>query len=296
MSLDLSGDYPLTFDFEKRLLHTFQKNLQEEKDEEIPSLYKGSTEFCRRLGRELVNSREPSRYESLCDQKLIDRMFTFNQREQFFLEGWNRWISNFTEEELDSYYNPVNLFYWFSSVYVQQIEGPFRYNLAAVYDMIMSISGSDTSWHELLYNERGKAKYHNITNSIKQIEERYLDADRGSNFKAAIWMLDGGRIHHDGELYQMEINIRDIRNSIAHSDYVVQQNSDGKIFVEFDHGESYTKIYIEKFLNYIHRHMVLMHGISIGVSSSLAWIARELDKNSYVHDISNSFQMIDIRE
>lgn len=296
MSVNWSGRYNTFMKAEHEVLEELTVYLKQT-DYEYKFECHGSTEFCRRLGRELVYIGDETKYEGLCDIELVNRVSMFNQRTQFFLATWDRWTNRFKDEGIDEYYNPVNLFFLFSSIYVQQLEGPFRYDLAAIYDMVKSLCGEDGHWRDFLYKNQevddfDKKNFECLINTISQLSGRYTGADYGEHFKNSIDILRYSVAAHV-EKSDEEIKSKQIRNSIAHSDYSFRQLDD-EIFIQFYYRDGSLKVNLEEFLQQIYRHLMLMYAISVGVSLSIAWIAEDQGRESYVESVLESFDLVNV--
>lgn len=238
-----------------------------------------------------MGESQPEVLLTLADDELYDKIPMFVARSRLYFQMRDQWVAWINEGTSKEYVSLSNQFHWLAPLYVQELEGPLRYNLSVYIDLIKEEIDNDGNWHRVFYRKSGNENY--ITNIIDQAidQAERIDNEIGSSYHSTSLKL----LNQDRSMYEYLDNVdsgeeqprlKDLRNSIAHSDYHMKYK-DERVLVVFSNERDEWSIDLRKMLNVIGQHMLMMHALSTGIGISMFWVG------NYVGEWDQAFSVID---
>lgn len=242
---------------------------------------------------------EPEATKTLIHGDLLDRVPMFASRSITYERIWNNQASSIDKQGEDLKVNYVNLFHLFGPIYVQELESPLRYNLAALLDLIKTFNGEEEDWSGRLIPRDSKQAFRSLLNEVEQQIQHKIPEDQRQELLLAFQYLSFDKTNSDfleevvGFRLSPHPTVTDLRNSIAHSDYEVRQSSNEDLDYEvvFYPKKMSSDIFIvplRMILNIIHETMTIMAYLSRGMTITLSDIATEHDKESKARRITEA--------
>lgn len=254
----------------------------------------------------------PEEYgESLTSIEIIDRVSTFFDRTQFYHMLFNQWMDWLESETGPGYLTKRTAIYAFAPLFVQELEGPHRYQLAALIDLCKSIQGESENWEDRLYHPNGDMKYFSTLQMetidiLKKMQDTGDTKDLNDAYdyllNALVLLAQHEKSGEEINLKGMDstineaLNISDhpnagsVRNSIAHSDFHFDFSEVGggnypPIVYNID-GNEY-RLNLDGVILFINYQMSLLRALSTGITLAVFHQCVE-------HDIDEGIQKIAI--
>lgn len=227
-----------------------------------------------------VIERDPSRVQSLTKDELIDRIPMFVSRRNFYSWNWNEWMESLDRNEDDPYQTAETAFHLFAPIYVQELEGPVRYNLAALIDIIQTFLTGEGDWHQQLYDGGRKQYFHELLDPAINAARRVEEEGEIDHLRVGLQLLARDEEVMDSEQFDLDYlpSLREVRNAIAHADYVFEQRHDGETeVVLFLNGEKVRRP-VRGFPRMFHSHLFLVLALTLGVAAACFWAAVHNDR------------------
>jgi len=258
------------------------------------------------LGRKLDGDNK----NSFRSRELIDYIATFYERSRVYHALFNDWISWVAEGRVSPFTTKRAGIHIFAPIYVQELEGPMRYHVAALNHLLDEFRGSDGDWNTRLYDGDERRYFGDVLNTCIQISElthgvsEYEELNSGLEFLThALILIDqhatfANRNGLKGTFEESLDNSdfdetpisSDIRNGFAHANYKLSfddalELDERNIDIELDSKEL-TKS-VDSVISYIHRHMTLIYALSTGVTLALYHISIAEDYDDQIEILWN---------
>lgn len=244
-------------------------------------------------------------------RELTDYVATFYERSRVFHALFNDWINWVAEGDVKPYTTERAGVHIFAPLYVQELEGPMRYHVAALTHLIDDFRGAEGDWKARLYDDDDERRYFgDVLNTCIQISElthgeseneelnvglEYLTQaliliDQHETFAARNDLKDSFEEPLDHADFDETPIASDIRNGFAHANYKLSfddalELNKKNINLELD-GEELTKS-VDSVVSYIHRHMTLIYAIMTGVTLALYHISIAEDYDDQIEILWN---------
>jgi hypothetical protein len=247
---------------------------------------------------------------SFRSRELVEYIATFYERSRVYHALFNDWINWIAEGQMKPYTTKRAGIHIFAPIYVQELEGPMRYHVAALNHLLDEFRGEDGDWKNRLYDSDERRYFGDVLNTCIQISElthgesEYEELNSGLEFltQALIVIDQHGKFAEQNELKDSfeeplensdfdETPISsDIRNGFAHANYNLAfddalQLNEKNIDIELD-GKELTKP-VNSVISYIHRHMTLIYALSTGVTLALYHISIAEDYDDQIEILWN---------
>lgn len=258
------------------------------------------------LGKNLDNGGS----DSFNSKELADYVATFYDRSRVYHALFNDWINWIGEGRVKPYTTKRAGVHIFAPIYVQELEGPMRYQIAALNDLLDEFRGSDGDWRNRLYDDGERRYFGNVLNTCIQISQlthgisEYEELNIGLDYLTkALIIID----QHDSFAKQNDLGggfeeslkgtgfeeipiASDIRNGFAHANYKLNfddalELNEQNIDIELD-GKELTQS-IAAVISYIQRQMTLIHALSTGVTLALYHISIAEDYDDQIEILWN---------
>jgi len=96
---------------------------------------------------------------SFTSAELVDPISTFFDRTWFYHILFNQWMEWLEHGDDPGYVTIRTAIHHFAPIFVQELEGPHRYQLASPIDLCKAKQGQVVRWDERLFNPDGEKKY-----------------------------------------------------------------------------------------------------------------------------------------
>lgn len=243
---------------------------------------------------------DPAKVESLTKSELLRRTPMFVSRSRFFVTVWNEWQPHIarTENSGPWYVNEANLFHQYAPHYVQELEAPLAYQLAALIDLTTSYTDGDGDWKDRLYEPNGRKRYfHELIDQAKDQTGRVKDEFGWTNTFALRFLNQDPKLLEElGVEAEHFPKVSEIRNSIGHGDYTIWRADDDTLQVTFYVYDRTAKTYVEvetslsSALRFIHESVLIMRFLAAGVSLSLFHAANSQGRVAEAMEIIDAYE------
>lgn len=255
---------------------------------------------------------------SLTSDELVDHIATFFDRTQFYnllFNQWREWLKNGCDP---GYVTKRTAIHLFAPIFVQELEGPHRYQLAALIDLCKSKQGQSEDWDERLFKPNGDKKpfpslqmeaidavkslrgtgdtedlndaYEYLLNSLvflSQHDKSGTDIDLKGTETSITGMLDMSGHPNAGS----------VRNAIAHADYRIDISSTDDtpaIVYNVDGTEYYLNT--DKLLLFIDHQMTLLRALSAGITLAIFHINTVSDQDEQMGKLLRAAHITDFSD
>jgi len=233
---------------------------------------------------------------SFQSRELTDYVATFYERSRVYHALFNDWINWVAEGEMKPYTTKRAGVHIFAPIYVQELEGPMRYHVAALNHLLDEFRGADGDWETRLYDGNERRYFGDVLNTCIQISELTHGESQNQELNSGLKYLTQSLIlidQHETFADRNDLNgsfeepldntdldetpiASDIRNGFAHANYKLcfddaLELNEKNIDIELD-GEELTKS-VDSVISYIHRQMTLIYALSTGVTLALYHIS-----------------------
>jgi hypothetical protein len=226
--------------------------------------------------------------ETLLEGDLIDRVPMFASRGLTYSRTWDEHISSIRASGETFEANFVNLLHVFAPMYVQQLESPLRYDLAALLDLLKTFHGDEEHWQDRLIPRDDKQSFRNLLNEVEQHVEHKLPEEQTREVQVGLNFLTFSEENSDylEEVYDFRLSphpsVSDLRNSFAHSDYNVQLSEQEGIGYEVvlypkDTSDDVFRVPLQMMLGIMRQTVEIMSFLSRGMTIALGDIAEAHD-------------------
>ncbi|WP_143420654.1 hypothetical protein [Halorubrum ezzemoulense] len=247
---------------------------------------------------------------SFKSRELVDYVATFYERSRVYHALFNDWINWIEEGHVKPYTTKRAGVHIFSPIYVQELEGPMRYQVAALNDLLDEFRGSEGDWRSRLYGDGERRYFGNVLNTCIQISQSAQGVAENEELNSGIEYLTKTLILIDqhesfaeenglGSSFEEALDATDldetpiasdIRNSFAHANYKLSYDdalelNKQNIDIELN-GEELTQP-IDDVISYIHRQITLMYALSTGVTLALYHISITEDYDDQIEILWN---------
>lgn len=258
------------------------------------------------LGKKF-DSDEQNSFKS---RELVDYIATFYERSRVYHALFNDWINWVAEGNVKPYTTKRAGVHIFAPIYVQELEGPVRYHIAALNHLIDDFRGADSDWKTRLYDGGERRYFGDVLNTCIQISElthgesENQELDSGLEYLTKALILIGQHESFAGRnglkssfeepLDDTDFDetpiASDIRNGFAHANYKLSfddalELNERNIDIELD-GKELTKP-VDSIISYIHRQMTLIYALSTGVTLALYHISIAEDYDDQIEILWN---------
>lgn len=233
---------------------------------------------------------------SFKSRELVDYVATFYERSRVYHALFNDWLNWVAEGNVKPYTTKRAGVHIFAPIYVQELEGPMRYHVAALNHLLDEFRGVDGDWKTRLYDDDERRYFGDVLNTCIQISELTHKESKNQELNSGLKYLTKSLIlidQHESFAGRNDLKssfeeplddtnldetpiASDIRNGFAHANYKLSfddalELNEGNIDIELD-GKELTKS-VDSVISYIHRQMTLMYALSTGVTLALYHIS-----------------------
>lgn len=264
----------------------------------------------------LAKTTSDSSGKGLLSEELINYTASFYERSWTYHMFWSWWLDNLQDEKGPEFVNYRSTISIFAPIYIQELEGPMRYQISALIHLMDAERGEDPDWHSRLYND-GSRRYFgsvlsqaiNISKQLHGIAEIDLLNDGYENLTDALILLSQNESlanQYDTGLdfssladdagFSSHPNSGAIRNALAHANYYYDfdtPQSDDRYLIEFD--DNTASVTAEGLILYLGKHLSLMLGLTTGITLGLLYLAT-LHEHEHGKKILSTVLPFDIEE
>lgn len=251
-----------------------------------------------------------SECRSLMSDELINYTASFYERARIYHSFWSDWITWYREGVRKPYTTPRARVHLFAPLYAQELEGPLRYQISALTDLLNTYRGKRGDWSKRMYdgderryvpsalsdciqiskqlhnssdNDELNQGFENLTSALILLAQHESFADQHEQD------LDFDTVVEDHETDEHP-NTGDIRNAIAHANYRLDFEralEEDERNVIFELGDEEFSLNADGVLLYLGKQLILSFAISTGVTLALFHASIKTDSDEYLHVLWN---------
>lgn len=256
----------------------------------------------------LAKTTTAEQAQSLISDELINQTATFIERTRFYHQLWNSWMDWLEADNGPTYVSKNTAVHLFAPLYVQELEGPLRYQLATLIDFCGSKQNESNNWKDRLYKKDNQKKYFpsiqtEAIQKLQQVQGTGETDDLNDGYEhlltALVLLAQNKSFAEDIEPEDGPTSLADmmdgnhpnagaIRNAIAHADYRVERDGEETKLVLSINGTDYG-LYLEPLLLYLNRQFTLIRALSVGVGLGLLYIMLVNDEDNKAGRLLHSF-------
>lgn len=251
----------------------------------------------------LAKTNPESDLESLVSERLVNHIATFFDRTRMYHSMFNQWMEWIESGDGPRHVTKRSAVYTFVPLFVQELEGPHRYQLAALIQLCKSELGESVSWEDRLYKSGSNKKYFPSLQSeaIDTVRQLQATGDTDDLDDAYDYLLNGLILLAQNDSKGSEVDLKgtestitdslgmsghpnsgDVRNAIAHSDFYIDfgktdVEESPNIVYEVDGNEH--RLNIDGVILFINYQMTLLRALSTGITLSLAYLCLRFDED-----------------
>lgn len=239
----------------------------------------------------LAKTTPKNSLSSLTSDELVDPIATFFDRTQFYHKLFNQWMEWLEHGNDPGYVTKRTAIHLFAPIFVQELEGPHRYQLAALIDLCKSKQGQPVDWDDRLFKPNGEKKYFpslqmETIDAVKSLQGTGDTADLNDAYdyllNSLVFLSQHGKSGTNIDLKGTGTSITDmlgmsghpnagsVRNAIAHADYHIDFSStnDTPVIVYNVDGTDYD-LNSDKLLLFLNYQMTLLRALSAGITLAI---------------------------
>lgn len=239
----------------------------------------------------LAKTTTENSLSSLTSDGLVDPITTFFDRTRFYHILYNQWMEWLEHGNDPGYVTKRTAIHLFAPIFVQELEGPHRYQLAALIDLCKSNQGQSVDWDDRLFKPDGEKKYFPSLQmeTIDAVKSLQGTGDTGDLNNAYDYLLNSLVFlsQHDNSGTDIDLkgtgtsitdqlgmsghpNAGSVRNAIAHADYHIDFDSTNEtpVIVYNVDGTDY-ELNSDKLLLFLNYQMTLLRALSAGITLAI---------------------------
>lgn len=244
-----------------------------------------------------------SECRSLMSDELINYTASFYERSRIYHEFWADWITWFREGQQAGYTTPRAGVHLFAPIYAQELEGPLRYQISALTDILNTYRGEQGDWTERMYDGDERRYVPSALSDCIQISKQLHGSSDNDELNEGFENLTAALIllaQHEAfaEQHEQDINFvtedhpntGDVRNAIAHANYRLDfegafEDDERNVIFEVDDQE--ISLEADGVLLFLGKQLMLAYAISTGITLALFHASIETDSDEYLHILWN---------
>jgi len=251
-----------------------------------------------------------SEYNSLMSDELVNYAASFYERSRIYHSFWSDWISWYRDDVQKPYTTARAGIHLFAPIYAQELEGPLRYQISALTDLLNTYRGNHGDWSERMYDGDERRYVPSALSDCIQISRQLHGSSDNDELNQGFENLTSSLIllaQHESfaEQHEQDIdfssvlqehetdnhpNTGDVRNAIAHANYYLDFEeafeSDERNIV-FELGDQEFSLNADGVLLYLGKQLMLSYAISTGITLALFHASLETDSDEYISILWN---------
>lgn len=239
----------------------------------------------------LAKTTTENSMSSLTSDGLVDPIATFFDRTRFYHILFNQWMEWLEHRNDPGYVTKRTAIHLFAPIFVQELEGPHRYQLAALIDLCKSNQGQSVDWNDRLFKPDGEKKYFpslqmETIDAVKSLQGTGDTDDLNNAYdyllNSLVFLSQHDSSGTDIDLKGTGTSITDqlgmsghpnagsVRNAIAHADYHIDFGSTNEtpVIVYNVDGTDY-ELNSDKLLLFLNYQMTLLRALSAGITLAI---------------------------
>jgi hypothetical protein len=255
---------------------------------------------------------------SLTSDELVDPIATFFNRTLFYHNLFNQWMEWLEHGDDPGYVTKRTAIHLFAPIFVQELEGPHRYQLAALIDLCKSNQGDSVNWDDRLFKPDGEKKYFPSLQmeTIDAVKSLQGTGDTDELNDAYDYLLNSLVFlsQHDNSGTDIDLkgtgtsitnllgmsghpNAGSVRNAIAHADYHIDFSSTNEtpVIVYNVDGTEY-ELKSDKLLLFLNYQMTLLRALSAGITLAVFHANTISDKDESMEKLLRASDIADFSD
>lgn len=218
----------------------------------------------------LITNTDPARVQSLSQGDLIDRLCLHLGQDQLHRSLSVQRIKQEVGKQQDPHYlSKANLLQLLGPLLVQQYEGPLRYELAALMDILKSFRAGQGDWRSELFRSENMAQKEDLESLLikarGELEAITLAMGNDALLKILNVLMFDEDTYADLDLLFVP-DFFQYRNCLVNADYWIEQRREGKLEVKLFFKNQVLVKPIGTVLTNIHAHLICMSYLAVGLS------------------------------
>lgn len=239
----------------------------------------------------ILQDQEPDELKSLLQGELYERYPMQLARSETYAKIFKRWHEEVDREDpSQNYMNRTNLFHVYAPTFLQELESHFSYNLAVFIDLLISYRTGRGDWQDRFFtNDNPESFHHLLDQTIDQVD--LLEEKPAGSIKLGLRFLqqDPEFLSELGIDAEFIPKISQIRNSIAHGDYVVKIKENNSPVIEFRTNGGIVSTKLVQALIWMKTSARMIRSFSVGIAISLFRAAEVHDRPDKAYRIIDAY-------